>query len=103
VSRGPLQQGFRFGIEPSAFRVGDITEAARRLEQGVHRIAEARGVSLWAEVVNGRAVDFRAFDEDGEELGIVHFIEPDRRAGPPSSELLRSPREQDAAAADRGS
>ncbi len=82
-------QGFRFPIDPTAFLVGDLREEIRRRGSGVHRIAEERGVSLWAELINGQAVDFRAFDEHGEELGIIIFKEPDPHAGPPTNELLR--------------
>jgi hypothetical protein len=69
--------------------VGDITSTVRDSENGVRLVAEDKGVRLWAEILNGNAIDYRAFAEDGSELGIATFIEPDARLDQPTENELR--------------
>jgi len=77
------QELFGLNWDPNAVLVGDITSKVRDSENGVHLVAEHKGVRLWAEILNGNAIDYRAFAEDGSELGIVEFIEPGVPAGNP--------------------
>jgi len=79
---------FPFG-DPKPFRVGSITKRAKELGSGVHPVAEHKGTVLWAHIVDGKGIDFRCFDKDGKELGIVIFKEPDTRLGPPTAQNLR--------------
>ena len=62
--------------------VGDITSTVRDSENGRRLVAEDNGVQLWADILNGNAIDYHAFDVDGKELGIATFIEPDAPGGP---------------------
>ena len=65
--------------------VGDITSTVRDSENGRRLVAEDNGVQLWADILNGNAIDYHAFDVDGKELGIATFIEPDAPGGPGAS------------------
>ena len=57
--------------------VGDITNAVLNSANGIHVVAEDEDVTLWADILNGEAVDYRAFRvKDGLEIGIVEFTEP---------------------------
>jgi hypothetical protein len=38
---------------------------------GVRKVAEYDGVSLWAEIFNGRALAYRAFDQKNNELPVL--------------------------------
>jgi hypothetical protein len=67
----------------------DISSTVRDSENGVRVVAEDGGVKLWAEILNGKAIDYRAFREDGSEIGIVIFIEPDARLAQPTKTELR--------------
>ena len=70
--------------------LGDISSTVRDSENGVRVVAEDdKGVRLWAEILNGKAIDFRAFGADGSELEIVIFIEPDARLDQPTETELR--------------
>jgi hypothetical protein len=89
-------QGFRFRIalEPiDTAGDNDLRDIIRKLPDGVHEIVRDDQTSLWAAIVDGRAVDFRAFDvADNREIGIILFYEPDARLSPPTSDDLRPPR-----------
>jgi hypothetical protein len=55
--------------------VGDITSKVHNSANGVNLVAEDQGVRLFADILNGNAIDYSAY-EDGSELGVVTFIEP---------------------------
>ncbi len=96
------QPKYRFGIEPSAFRVGSLTRKVKELGNGIHKVAEHEGVVLWTKIVDGRGVDFRAFDKNGRERGIVIYMQPDPRLGPPTAAELR-PQKTETVPFDAGS
>jgi len=83
------QVTFGLNWDPDAFLVGEITSKVRDLQNGVHLVAEHEGAELWANIVDGRALDFRAFSEDGSELEVIQLIPPDKRQGRPTENELR--------------
>lgn len=90
---------FRFQLLPEpadAAGSRNIRDAVQKLGDGVHEVARDDDTSLWAKIVNGKTVDFRAFNlTDDREIGVVIFIEPSEALGPPTSEELRPPRTSD--------
>lgn len=77
------------GDIPSWYISGKVKELAN----GVHLVAEDEGVELWVLIDQGKAIDFRALDADGSELGTIQLIEPSRHLGRPTHGELR-PREE---------
>jgi hypothetical protein len=50
---------------------------------GVRKVAEHDGIMLWAEIFDGRAVGYRAFDQNGTELPVlVIYVPLSRDRGP---------------------
>lgn len=86
---------FRFQLLPEPAQVAEdrtIGEVVAKLGNGVHEVARDDRSVLWAEIADGRPVDFRGFDiESGREIGVVIFIEPDPQVGPPTRDNLRPP------------
>jgi hypothetical protein len=73
------QEIFSLAWDPSApgIIVGDITREVRDCPNGINVVAEDEDYKLWADILNGEAVDYRAFRvKDGLEIGIVEFTEP---------------------------
>lgn len=91
-----MSAGSIFGTDsdPDGYVVGGLAEPIYRLQNGVHLLAQAKGVHLWAKLLDGRPVDYRAFDEAGRELGIVKYYLPDDTAAEPKDGLLRPPPEE---------
>jgi len=74
---------FVFGgsFDPETALVGEITEATDGLsDDGLHEVAKHEKVTLWADIRDGRVVDYRAIDAASQqEVGVARFKPPPKR------------------------
>jgi hypothetical protein len=79
-------------LDLSKYEVGDLTQMLAETGDEISEVGQHEQVSLWAEVVSGRPVDFRAFGEDEQELRVIRFgPEPTPGAPLPSPGGFRPP------------
>jgi hypothetical protein len=69
---------FGGSFDPETALVGEITEATDGVsDDGLHEVAKHEKVTLWADVRNGRVVDYRAVDvASQQEVGVARFKPP---------------------------
>ena len=86
-----MSKSHLFGTDPdpSESLAGELADTLQSLQNGVHRVAESNGVTFWAKLLNGSAIDYRAFDGEGRELAVVRYSPPDGEADRPRAGFLR--------------